>query len=49
MVLDPSKPDGALYKTMDSTRLRSIFNWVPPTSLKEGIKNTVEWYINNSN
>ena len=45
MVLDPTKPDGALYKTMDNTRLRNIFNWVPPTGLKEGIKKTVDWYL----
>jgi len=48
IVLDTSKPDGALYKTMDNTKLREIFNWVPPTSLRRGIEKTVEWYINNS-
>ncbi len=48
IVLDTSKPDGALYKTMGNTKLRDIFNWVPPTSLREGIEKTVEWYINNS-
>ena len=48
IVLDSSKPDGAPYKTMDNTRLKKIFNWVPPTSLREGIEKTVEWYLNNS-
>lgn len=47
IVLDKSKPDGALYKTMDNTRLRKIFNWTPPTSLREGIEKTVEWYMDN--
>ena len=46
IVLDKSKPDGASYKTMDNTRLKKIFNWVPPTSLREGIKKTVEEYLN---
>jgi len=46
IVLDKSKPDGAPYKTMDNTRLKKIFNWVPPTSLREGIKKTVEEYLN---
>jgi len=46
IVLDKSKPDGAPYKTMDNNKLKNIFNWVPPTSLEEGIKKTVEWYIN---
>lgn len=48
ITLDKSKPDGAPYKTMDNTRLKKIFNWVPSTSLREGIEKTVEWYINNS-
>ena len=45
IILDKSKPDGAPHKTMDNTRLKGIFNWVPPTSLREGIEKTVEWYI----
>lgn len=45
--LDKSKPDGAPYKTMDNTRLKKTFNWVPPTSLREGLEKTVEWYLNN--
>ena len=48
ITLDKTKPDGAPYKTMDNTRLKNIFNWVPPTSLRQGIENTVEWYMNNS-
>lgn len=48
IVLDKTKPDGAPYKTMDSSRLRKVFDWVPPTSLREGIEKTVEWYIKNS-
>jgi GDP-L-fucose synthase len=48
IVLDTSKPDGAPYKTMDNTKLKEIFNWVHPTSLREGIEKTVEWYMNNS-
>lgn len=47
IVLDKSKPDGAPYKTMDNTRLRKIFNWTPPTSLKQGIEKTVAWYMDN--
>ena len=45
LVLDTSKPDGAPYKTMDNTKLKNIFKWKPPTSLREGIEKTVEWYI----
>lgn len=48
IVLDESKPEGAPHKTMDNTRLKQIFRWTPPTILRDGIKETVTWYINNS-
>jgi GDP-L-fucose synthase len=44
IVLDGSKPDGAPHKTMDNSKLKALFNWVPPTSLRNGIEQTVEWY-----
>ena len=47
IVLDRSRPDGAPHKTMDNSKLRTIFNWVPPTSLRKGIEQTVEWYTIN--
>jgi GDP-L-fucose synthase len=47
LVLDTSKPDGAPYKTMNNERMKKILNWVPTTSLRDGIEKTVEWYINN--
>jgi len=47
IVLDRSKPDGAPHKTMDNSKLKALFNWVPPTSLRNGIEQTVEWYISN--
>ena len=48
IVLDRSKPDGAPHKTMDNSKLKALFNWVPPTSLRNGIEQTVEWYISNT-
>jgi len=48
IVLDKSRPDGAPHKTMDNTRLQEIFNWTPRTSLKEGIEETVKWYMDNA-
>lgn len=47
LVFDTSKPDGAPYKVMSSKKCREIFNWVPPTALKEGIATTVRWYYQN--
>jgi GDP-L-fucose synthase len=47
IILDISKPDGAPCKIMSTERMQKIFNWRPQTSLKDGIKKTVKWYIDN--
>lgn len=47
IVLDESKPDGALCKIMNAGKMKDIFKWTPETSLEDGIKKTVEWYENN--
>lgn len=44
---DKSKQDGAPCKVMDVRKMKKIFNWMPPTSLREGIIKTIEWYENN--
>jgi GDP-L-fucose synthase len=43
---DLSKPDGAPRKLMDSSKVFS-FGWRPKLSLKEGIIDAYDWYINN--
>jgi len=43
--LDPSKPDGALYKTVDGTRGEIHLNWKPQKNLEEGIRDTISWYV----
>ena len=48
ITLDESKPDGTFCKIQDNTKMKEIFNWVPQTTLEEGIKKTVEWYLTNS-
>ena len=48
VVFDPSRPDGAPHKTMNNSRLRKIFRWVPPTDLAKGIHQTVQWYLDNN-
>ena len=45
LAFDPSKPDGAPEKVLDSTRMR-ILGWTARTSLQEGIRRTYEWYLN---
>lgn len=41
---DPSKPDGALRKLMDVSRLDDM-GWRARVQLEEGIKGTYEWFI----
>ena len=40
---DRAKPDGALRKLLDSTRMRSL-GWKPATVLETGIRSTYEWF-----
>lgn len=42
-----SVPDGTPRKLLDSSRIFSM-GWKPSTSLREGIKSTVDWYIENT-
>lgn len=45
VVWNTSFPDGMPQKLLDST-LAGKFGWHPQVSLREGIKKTVEWYLN---
>ncbi|MBI3854229.1 MAG: GDP-L-fucose synthase [Planctomycetes bacterium] len=45
LTFDPSKPDGAPEKVLDSSRMRSL-GWSSRTSLQEGLRRTYEWYLN---
>jgi GDP-L-fucose synthase len=47
IVFDASKPDGTPRKLMDSTRLRNL-GWKPRISLKEGIRHTYHWLLQNN-
>lgn len=40
---DPTKPDGAPRKLLDSTRIRSL-GWKPTVGLAEGLSTTYAWY-----
>ncbi len=44
IVTDPSKPDGAMRKLMDSQRLAEI-QWSPSISLERGISETYQWFL----
>ncbi|MFQ5977077.1 MAG: GDP-L-fucose synthase family protein [Candidatus Heimdallarchaeota archaeon] len=45
---DTSKPDGTPRKILDVSRLMKL-GWTPKISLKEGIRQTYEWYHSNYN
>lgn len=49
LLLDPSKPDGAPYKTVDGSRGGAILGWQPSRSLHQGIKDTINWYMLHGN
>jgi GDP-L-fucose synthase len=38
------KPDGQLVKVLDASRMKKHLDWTPPTSLREGLRQTIAWY-----
>ena len=44
---DTSKPVGVFSRAADLTRTRSVLNWEPRTSFKEGLQKTMKWYYDN--
>lgn len=44
IVLDPTKPDGAPFKTVDGASGQALLNWSPSVSLSDGVARTVAWY-----
>lgn len=46
--LDPSKPDGAPYKTVDGSRGRALLGWEPQIDFNTGMRDTIAWFRNHS-
>ena len=44
---DATKPDGQLFKGFDVTRMRDWLGYTPPTSLREGLRRTIAWFVSN--
>jgi GDP-L-fucose synthase len=45
IVWNTEKPDGQMMKVLDATKMRQALDWFPPTSLAEGLRKTVDWYM----
>lgn len=41
---DTSKPDGQMYKGFDVTRMRERLGYRCPTTLRQGLAETIEWF-----
>jgi GDP-L-fucose synthase len=41
---DTSKPDGQMYKGFDVTRMRDRLGYRCPTTLRQGLAETIEWF-----
>lgn len=46
--LDITKPDGAIYKTVDGELGEKLLNWKPKIDFENGVKETIEWYLKNN-
>lgn len=46
--LDPSKPDGAKYKTVDGARGEKHLGWKPQVPFEQGVRETIKWYLENN-
>lgn len=44
---DTSMPNGVQRKVLDITRMKQVFDWEPKYSFEEGLKETIDWYVNN--
>tara|TARA_A100001037_G_scaffold281269_1_gene284766 strand:+ start:298 stop:1347 length:1050 start_codon:yes stop_codon:yes gene_type:complete len=44
---DASKPVGALSRALDNSAAKKLIGWEPRFTLKDGLKNTIEWYLQN--
>lgn len=47
IVWDKTKPSGDKKRLMSMTRAKNLLDFEPTVSLKEGIKETIDWYLNN--
>ena len=49
VVWNSDRPDGQPRRFYDMGKFKKEFGYVPNTPLKEGLKKTIDWYLNNKN
>jgi GDP-L-fucose synthase len=49
LITDPSKPDGAPYKTVDGSKAAAHFGWTPSRELRAGIEEAIQYYSDKRN
>jgi GDP-L-fucose synthase len=47
VVWDASKPDGAMRKVLDVTKMKAELGWEPRISLRDGLRKTIDWFVEN--
>ena len=45
IIWDKSKPNGVMKKILDTRKMKKELRWKPKKNIKQGIKNTLEWYL----
>jgi GDP-L-fucose synthase len=46
-VWDPSKPDGQPRRAVDGSKARQLLGWSPRVDIEDGLRRTVDWYLEN--
>ncbi len=44
---DPTKPDGQPRRCLDISRAKAALYWTARTDLEEGLRRTIEWFVQN--
>jgi GDP-L-fucose synthase len=49
IIWDPNYPDGQPTRCLDTSKAEKEFGFKAKTPFEEGLKKTIEWYLNNNN
>lgn len=47
IIWNSNRPDGQPRRFYDMTKFKEAFGYVPSTTLEDGLKKTIDWYLNN--